>query len=240
MTTPADNTPYAIIVDALTDCGKLQEGDEVVGERLASCMRRLRDLVNYFTTKGVKLWLQSDQAITLVAGQGGPSNPYTLKPGGSVSITKPLRATDGYYLDANSISRPVDSIARADYVRLGNKTQQGAINSYFVDKQQSEIDIYTWLVPDTTAALGTLHVILRQQATDPVTLNETMNFPQEWRIALRWCLADEMSTGQPAEVIKRCMVNARMYREELENWDIEDVPTQFTPDQQGTGNRSFL
>ena len=65
MTTPADNTPRAILYDAYVDAGKLQEGDELGGEQLAAGMRRLRDLVNFWQTQGLKLWLLSDTAVTI-------------------------------------------------------------------------------------------------------------------------------------------------------------------------------
>ena len=60
-----------------------------------------------------------------------------------------------------------------------------------------------------------------------------MNFPIEWRIALRWGLADELATGQPQSIMDRCQQRAISYRTMLEDWDVEDAPTRFTPDSRG-------
>jgi len=48
---------------------------------------------------------------------------------------------------------------------------------------------------------------------------------------LRWALAADLSTGQPEAIQNRCMLFAEGYRQALEAWDVEDAPTQFTPDQ---------
>lgn len=236
MTTPTDNTPFAIIQDAYFDAGYLQEGQAPSGEMLVSGMRRLTDLVNLWQTQGLKLWLNVDLSITLVAG----TSTYTLGPAGTVAMVKPTRVLDAWYSDVNGIRRPLISMAWADYIRLSKLTQQGAINSYFVDKQQTQLSVFFWLVPDTVAATGTAHLLIQNQVTGPISLTETMNFPIEWRLALRWGLADEVCTGQPQAIMDRCAQRANTYRAALEDWDVEDVSTRFTPDSRsGYGQRSF-
>ncbi len=51
-------------------------------------------------------------------------------------------------------------------------------------------------------------------------------------MALHWCLSRDICTGQPDSVIQRCEMNAQRYEEALLNWDVENVPTRFTPDPQ--------
>ncbi len=95
------------------------------------------------------------------------------------------------------------------------------------------------MIPDAEAATGTAHLLLQVQATNFTNLTETMNFPIEWRMFLRWALAEELSTGQPTTIMERCSNMCSKYREALEAWDVEDAPTQFTSDQRGqyaTGN----
>jgi hypothetical protein len=150
-------------------------------------------------------------------------------------MTKPLRVVEAYYADANGIRRPLSPLAWADYVRLSVITQTGQPSSYFIDKQQSVLSVFFWLIPDATAALGTGHVVLQTQVTNFISVTETMNFPIEWRIALRWGLADELATGQPQAIMDRCQSRALAYRTMLEDWDVEDAPTRFTADTQGQG-----
>jgi len=236
MTTPAINTPYSIIAAAMTRAGRLPEGSLPTSEQFASHMDSLNRLINLWQTQGLKLWLQEDLPVPLVAGQGGPYNPYTLTPGGSVNITKPWRIQQGYYLDQLGNQRPVYALSWDEWNRLANRQQQGAIAQYFVDKQATSLNVYTWLIPDAQAATGVLHVMLQQQVVNPINLVETMNFPPEWGIALVWGLADEICSGQPQAVMDRCQGKAAVYRMMLEDADIEDAATSFQPDQrQGSG-----
>lgn len=226
MTTPADNTPASIIKDAYFDAGLLQSGDTPDSETLVDGMRKLTDLINLWQTQGLKLWLNVDTSITLVSGTG----TYTLGPSGTVVMTKPLRVIEAYYLDSTGIRRPLTVLSWDDYIRLSQVTTTGQINSYFVNKQATQLSVFFWLVPDATAATGTAHLLLQTQVTNFISVTETMDFPPEWRIALRWGLADEICTGQPQAIMDRCQQRAAAYRTMLEDWDVEDAPTQFQPD----------
>ena len=223
MTAPNDNTPYSIIRDAYYDAGLLQEGESPNSEQLVSGMRKLTDLINLWQTQSLKLWLNTDVTVALVAGHG----TYLLGPSGDVNIVKPLRVLEAYVKSASGIRRPLTPLAWADYVRLSQVNQTGQINSYFVDKQQSLLSVLFWPVPDTVAAAGTVHLVVQSQVINFIALNETINFPIEWRIALRWGLADEICTGQPQAIMDRCQQRATTYRAALEDWDVEDAPTRF-------------
>lgn len=239
MTTPVTNTAYSIIGSAMEDAGLLQDGDEPNSEQLAKYIVRLQDMVNFWVTQGLKLWLGIDQSVTLTAGKGGTGNPYTFMPGGNVNMTKPLRVLQGYYLDSTGTTRrPIYGISWEEWLRLSAVNQTGQISQFFVDKQATSLNVYFWLIPDATAAAGTAHLYLEQQVTQLVSLTDTMAFPVEWTLALRWGLADEICTGQPQAIVQRCQQRAQYYRAALEDWDVEDVPTSFAPDQRMTPERS--
>jgi len=236
MAAPNDNTPISIITDAYFDAGLIQEdGESPNSDQIVSAMRRLTDIINLEQTQGLKLWLNQDIPITLTAGTG----TYTLGPLGTVVQAKPLRVVECYYSDVNGIRRPLIPLAWRDYVQLSQVNQSGAINSYFVDKEQTLLSVFFWLLPDATAATGTAHLVLQQQVTNFISVTETMNFPVEWRIFLRWALADELATGQPQAIMDRCQQRAETYRKMLEDWDVEDAPTSFTPDARSGFGGSF-
>jgi hypothetical protein len=241
MTTPADNTPYAIIADAYWDAGKLMEGQNPSSEQLAGGMRRLRDLVNTWQTMGLKLFLNVDTEVTLTDGQA----TYRLGPGGDVDMVKPMRVIQGYYkYTATNVRRPFTSLSWNDYLTLGQAgtlaANRGTISQYFVNKQATYLDVTFWLCPnDEEADNGSAWLLLQVQATNPVSLTETMAFPLEWRMALRWGLADQLSVGQPDSVAQRCMQNAARYKADLENWDVEDAPTSFQVDSRMGNPNSF-
>lgn len=231
MTAPAANTPYAIITDAMQDAGLLQDGDEPNSEQLAKYMRRLQDVITFEQTQGLKLFLLSDTSITLVA----TTQTYTV----TVASVKPIRVDQGYILDSSSIRRPIYPLSWNEWLTLSNITQQGTINSYFVNIQPTALTVSFWYIPDTTQALSTAHLLVRREVTQPINLVETMEFPIEWRMFLRWSLADELCTGQPAAIVKRCEGKAEVYRQAIEAWDVEQSSTMFQVDSRGGMQSSF-
>lgn len=233
MTTPAINTPYGIMQDAYLDACLIQEGQTLNGEQTAKGMRRLVDLINAWQTQGLKLWVNTDITVPLTAGQAA----YTFAPGGSVDMTKPLRVLEGYYLfTATNTRRPLSQIALRDYWTLGQAgtltSNRGTISQYLVEKLQTQLKVTFWLCPDTNeAANGAVHLLMQSQITNVTELDETVNFPLEWRLALRWGLADQLSSGQPASIQERCRGEADKYRIMLEDWDVEDASTTMAVDQ---------
>ena len=230
MATSVTNSAYSIINDAMVDCGLIQEGDRPNSEQLATGMRRLNDLINLWQTQGLKLFLQEEVTVPLVVGQ----TQYVLSPiaGSAVVMPKPPRILSGYILQATSnVKRPLVIISRDEWDRLSQTTgNNGTINSFFVDKQAYQTNLNLWPPPDTVEVLNTATFLMQTQATNPIFMSDTTSFPQEWRIALRWGLADDMCSGQPMEIQQRCQQKATAYRQALEGWDVEDAPTYFAAD----------
>lgn len=231
MTTPARNTPNAIIADAMFNAGKLQEGDVPNSEQLARYLGQLSDMIAIRVTQGVGLCLMDDHSVTLVSG----TQTYTL----TVSSVKPTRVIQGYYLDSASTRRPIYPLSWDEWMRLSNITQTGQISQYFINKQAATLTVSFWLIPDATAATGTAHLLTQRQITQPISLTETMEFTPESRLALMWGLADELCTGQPAPLMARCASKASAYWAALENWEVEDAETKFEPDSRAGSASSF-
>jgi len=229
VTTPANNTPFYIICDAYSDAGMTKRGQTPGGDQLAEGLRRLNDIVAFMRTGGIKLFLWEDVTVPLVAGQ----NEYSFSPTGDVVMSKPLRVDMGYYVDSADNRRPLSPLSWDEWIQLSQTTAvQGAINSYFQDKQATEILVSFWNTPDTQAATGEVHLIMRTQPAAYTTLTEATIFPDEWRIALHWALAEQICTGQPEAIVQRCTANAEKFRLALEGWDVEDADVRFTPSQQ--------
>lgn len=234
--TVAYQTAQNIIDRAYVDAGILQDGDIPSDSQYDDALGRLNDIINLWQTQGLKLWTIQDIAVPLVAGQA----TYVLSPTGDVAMDKPLRVLQAYNLDQNQIRRPLVPLSWEEWTRLSQVNQTGQINSYFIDKQAQLLRVSLWLVPDSTAATGTVHLITQTQATNFATISSTTAFPLEWTIALRWGLADELATGQPQAIMDRCERKASQYRMMLEDWDVEDAPTMFAVDQRSAyATRSF-
>lgn len=228
MPSAASNTPYGIIRDAMFDAGKLGEGEEPDSEQLATNMRRLSDVVNYFQTQGLKLFLQIETSLTLIAG----TNTYVMPAISSTYPFKPLRILQGRIQTPEGNTRPIIALSWDEWNRLP-QLNEGPVTGYLADKQATQLVVKLWNTPDTAEALNTAIFLVESQAPNPFNLEVNMSFPQEWRMALRWSLADEISTGQPSAIMERCQAKAAFYRTELENWDVEDAPTSFAPDYRG-------
>lgn len=221
------NTIYGIINDAMHDAGYLGEGDLPNSEQLATNFRRLNDIINLWQTQGLKLFLLEEVTVPLVANQFS----YTLGPTGDVVMSKPSRVLDAYIINPSGIRRPLIPIAWKDWNLLPQVSgNSGVINSYMVNKQALFTEVRFWNTPDALEALNTAVLLTQVHAPNAINLQQNMDFPQEWRIALRWGLADDIATGQPQAIMDRCAERANMYRAALEDWDVEDAPTRFTPD----------
>jgi hypothetical protein len=213
----------------MADAGLLQEESNPTPFEFADAISRLNDIINYEQTQGLKLWVNQDYQIALTPGVG----VYNLvtAPG-----PKPLRILECYYSDVNGIRRPLNPMSWRDWTQLSQVNQQGPVNSYFVDKQISQLAISFWLIPDTVAATGSVHVVQQQQVTNAILATDTISFPQEWYIFLRWALADELATGQPQAIMDRAEKKTAIYRAALENWDVEDTTISFSPNSQMMGS----
>lgn len=234
MTAPATfNSPLRIITYAARESKLIARTADPSSDLLAEGMNRLNDMINMWTTQGLKLWLNVDTNIPLSLTKG--INPYTIGLGGDVDQPKPLRVIDGYFLtDPGTVAqnrRPIYPMAWSDWMRLSTILQSGQINSYFANKQQTTLNVNFWLIPDSVAVLGEAHLLLQNAVTHFTGLSDTMNFPVEWFSALRWGLASDWASGQPDAITSRCDKMASSQFEALNNWDVEDAPTQFQPDQ---------
>lgn len=228
MATSVSNNAYGIITDAMVDAGLLQEGSRPNSEQLAVNMRRLNDIVNLWQTQGLKLFLQEDVTVPLSVGV----TLYSLGPTGTVTMPRPPRILQGYITEVvSNVRRPLVLISRDEWERLSQVTgNNGQINSFMVDKQAINTNLNVWPPPDSVEVANTATFLMQVQAPNPIFLTDSIGFPQEWRIALRWGLADDISTGQPQAIMDRCQTRALGYRQALENWDVEDAPTMFNVD----------
>jgi len=233
MAVSVSNTAYGIINDAMHDAGLLGEGDDPNSEQLASNLRRLCDIINLWQTQGLKLFLLEEIIIPLVAGTAS----YSVNPAAGVEPHKHMRVLQGRVETPAGLRRPLNSISWNEWNRLSN-TGPSSIVGYFVDKQANSLVVNFWNTPDTFEATNTVVLLVQTQAENPYNLESNVSFPQEWRIALRWGLADDICTGQPQAIMDRCAQRAQVYRQQLEDWDVEDTETTFAPSTQGTV-RSF-
>lgn len=232
MTSPSSfNTVDQAICQAYWNVGRVAEGQRPSSQLYATALNKLNALFNFLQTKGLKLFTLRDTTLTLTS-----TNFYPIGPGATgLSMIKPLRVADAYFLDASSNKVPLTPLSWQEWSVLQNSpTQQvGTPVNYFVDKQVSVLNVWLWPTPDTTAQTGAVHLVLQTQVTNPTSLTDSIAFPGEWFLAVSWALADELSSGQPNAIVMRADAKRREYLEAMEGWDVEDAQTFFTPDPRG-------
>ena len=235
---PADyGTPQRLITMALRDAGKIARDQTPDSEWFLEGMQRLADLLYFQQTQGLKLWLLQDITVPIVSG----TQTYTFGPSGMTVMNKPFRVDFGYATTGtNQNRREITPISYNDWARLSNTTQEGLVTQYFVDKQLTNLSVKLWLIPnDEQVSDGEVHLVMRTKANHLETLTETMTFPPELYLALRWALASEFASGSPVTVQQRCMTLSERYLEALNDFDIEDVPVQFQVERGQTSSGGF-
>ena len=221
------NTADRIIRMAMQNAKLLQKGENPDPEDYADMMNRLNDIINLEQTQGLKLWLNSAINLPLLNGVG----KYVLGLGST--LPRALRILEAYFVYPSGSSYPLNPVSWNEYGLLSGKGQPGSPNSFFVDKGQDNLSVILWPVPDLQAALGTLQLVQQAAVTNLIKINDTMNFPPEWFIFLHWALADDISSGQSEAIMARCTNKANAYRQALQDWDVEDASTSFSPSYQG-------
>lgn len=224
-----------IIQFAMEDAGLLQDGEEPSSEQYSKYMVRLNDLINLWQTQGLKLWLIRDITIPLTTAKSS----YTIGSTGDVVMDKPLRVLGASYVRTNGSDSVMEARPWGGYFGASPTINTGEPSFYFTDKGQTLLTVHIWPVPTAAVvAAGSVHLLAQIQVPNLVSLTDTMAFPQEWFLALRWGLADDICTGQPQAIMDRCERRANTYRTVLEDWDVEDTSVSFAPSDAGYAHYS--
>ncbi len=226
--TPAvTNTVIDIIKDAMVDAGILGSGSEPDSDQLAENMRRLCDVINIFQVGGLKLFVYEELTITLVAG----TQTYTIATPSALTLpNRHIKTISARILSTENNTRRINQVSWDEFTRLSVEASSGAIVSYVEKKTSGTLTISFYPIPDSTEATNTVKILTQKQIDNPTNLTDAMQFPLEWRMALRWGLADDICTGQPESIMRRCAQKAEYYRTLLEDFDVESAPTSFAPD----------
>jgi len=218
------NTAQAIIEKAYADSMKLARGGALTGAQLTDGLERLQDIVNVEATLGLKLFLEQEVNVTLVAGK----QLYSFRPGGDVSIPRPLRVKDAVYVTSGGQSRSLIALGRTDWAQQTDRAQLGTVSQFFAERLYDRLNMYLWNTPDASAATGVVRATLHAPAS-ALSLSLTTAFPPEWVMFLRWALTADLASGMPVEVIQRAEGKAANFRSILEAFDVEDAPTRLQP-----------
>jgi len=232
-----------VIALALRKLGVLELGDTPDANSIANANMSLNLLIKQFSTEGLKLWKNAELRIPLV----GSNNYYVL--GGSNSALmydttqpstavtdKPLKILQAWYRNisvAPNIDTPIQLLSKQEYNILGSKFSTGTANSIFYDVKALNGILYIYLSPDTYSLANLeLHVVAQMPLNDMLLSTDIPDFPNEWMNTLIWNLADQLAIeyGVPMNYRNEIMTRAKVYKDQMNDWDVDAYSTNFQPD----------
>jgi hypothetical protein len=234
-----------IINLALIKLGVLEVGDTADASVISHMSLNLNLMIKQMAKDGLKIWKNQEIVIPQTANQttyvlGGPSSvPMydSFDTGLTTPITdKPLKVIQGWYrnnLSVPYVDVPLQPLSRKEYNELGSKASTGVANSYFYDVKQNNGILYSYLTPNSfTATNYYLHLVVQMPMNDLLRAQDIPDFPNEWMNCLVWNLADQVAIdfSVPANHRQELVTRAKVYKDEMNDWDVETTSTFFQPD----------
>ena len=245
MSTSFTVTRDQVINQALRKLGVIDLGSNADAETIANCSLVLNLMIKQMATDGLKLWKVQELVMPVVANQTtyilGGSNSTPMYDSFDTSFTtpivdKPLKLLQAWYRD-NTVTPPNDIplqlFSKQEYNILGSKGSTGVANSIFYDYKTNYGNLYLYLTPDTyTATNLNIHMVMQMPMQDINTAQSIPDFPNEWMNCLVWNLADQLALEYSVPVQNRQEIaqRAALYKEQLNDWDVDAYSTFFQPD----------
>lgn len=197
-------TARALIGMAFLHLGVYQPGETPTAPDENTAFTLLNGLMESWGLQTLTIPVQSREVFDLVVGKGGPSNPYTIGPGGDFDTSRPEWINGcGLILGGNSPQATVE-IPRAlltndMYEAIQIKDLQ---NAYYTGLYYNATwplgNIYLWPVPNTTVNKLTLYRLA--QLANFASLTASYDLPPAYGLAIPYNLAVLMGTQWPAGV----------------------------------------
>lgn len=211
------SSAVSIVTGAFELLGVLQAGQTIGGELLTDGYRRLQNMMGVLGIQTLTAPTTSRDVFSLVAGKGGPSNPYTIGPTGDlVTATRPNALLGaGLLLGGNTPEATVE-IPRTLYTddayeAIPIKEMQNALfTGVWFSATAGNAEMQLWPVPNTT--LHKLVIYRDDQLGTFGTPTATVTLPPGY---------DEMLEGQLAKRLQA------PYRRKLDPDVLMEIATTF-------------
>lgn len=202
----------------------------------------LNQLVLHLQSLGMQVWCIKNASLSLVAS----TNNYTLGPSGDLNIQRPQTVMQAWLhnTSANTDPIPLQIIDRETYNRFTSKATTGTPIAVFYDRQydlpgansgaSAKGKLYVYPTPDSTiASTYSMSIVYTRPIQDFSATSDSLDFPQEWYLALTWKLADLLcpSFGVPVMYWDRIGSRAESFLHDQVGWDSETDSIQIVPSQ---------
>lgn len=215
-----------VIKSALRKLGVLPSGGTPSTAQVNDAADALNALVKVFQADGMPLWKIASQTFTVTSGV----STYTVGPGLTVNIPKPLRIIQAFRAPASGNNVPLNIYNRYDYNELPNTGTSGDPVNFYYQPLNTGGRISLWPTPDTNTTTVTFHY--QSPYEDMDAAGNDFDFPSEWIQALiynlAWVLAPEY--GIPPNDRAILQKEAMYWHEYVLSMGSEEGSIFFQPD----------
>jgi hypothetical protein len=210
------------IADIIDDAMDMLGGEPVLGDEPVSARRSLNLLFIDLQNRGIPLFAQDAQTLSLVADD----KDYTLDADTVDILEGMLRRTDGALVTDLQMHR----ISMEEYIQLPNKEQSGRPSQFALDRQKTPV-LYVWPVPES----GTTDIFYYWRVRKLEDINASFQNPDiiyRYLPALTSGLAYYMGIKRPAIDFQRIQLLKADYEEKLQRAfesDTERVSMKIVP-----------
>lgn len=220
----------AVIKGALRIVGAIAQGQTPSTDQYTEAAEALNMLVKALQTYGMPLWAIKINNFALT----NATATYRIGLSQTINTPKPLKILQAFLRNTTSnVDTPLQIITKHEYWELGNKTTTGLPIQLMYDPQNLYGDLYLYPTPDSTAETSyEVYIIYHRPFEDFDSATDTPDFPQEWHLALKFGLAEQLapeygvSLEQYGEIAKK----AKEYRIEALSFGTEEGSLFFTID----------
>lgn len=234
-----------LVTRALRTLGIYGQTDPVEAPDLQQGFELLNELVDSWAIQPLTVLTVNRQVYDLVAGQGGPSNPYTYGPGGdwdTGSAARPPSIQDANLIlntSSPAVEIPIAVLTTDMYAAQPIKELSNAlpVTLYYNDTVPLA-QVFFWPVPTQAANQIALYVPAVTAAF--TNLSTLYVCPPGYLKAFRLCLCEAMLTGWavPLEIAARIPMQAAEALAQLQSSNLEmadlSLDPGFTPQPHGT------
>lgn len=200
-------TGEQLIQDAFALLNVYLPGENVPANDGQYALRVLNDLLSEWSQRVATIPVIARERFDLVAGQGGPDNPYTIGPGGDFDTERPSNQNNitqaNLILTASSPEVRVPLGLYTDDAYAGNKipglTNVQPTGLYYNPTYSNDLgSIHLWPVPSVST--NDLELFLQKNLAQFADLSTSYDLPDAAPQALKYALADRLQAPYGKEL----------------------------------------
>jgi len=220
-----------IITAAIRKLGVLAEGQSPSTANINDGATALNMLVAKFRTVGMPIWARKTYSFSPTANNA----IYQIGIGKTLNTAYPLHVLQAYRRDGTDSTKVDMQIVPNFNYNLYPSNSGGFPIQMTYQPFVNYGEISLWPVPDSSATSSTITVIYQAPFQYFDNATDTMDFPEEWYMAIVYNLAVALAPewGIPLADRNLLLKEAQLYLEEAKSFGQEDGSWYFQPTREG-------